>query len=66
MSNDLLKTSPARSSVISDTMGDVTAGKGSVSVPLCLQLALCHRPTVQHEATPLPKFGDLGDFASSF
>lgn len=50
----------------SDTVGDVAAGKGSALVPLCLWFALCHRPTVQHEATLLLKFGDLGDFASSF
>lgn len=66
VSNDLLKASPACSSVLSDTTGDVTAGKDSVLVPLYLQFAFCHRPTVSHEATPLLKFGDLGDFASSF
>jgi len=66
VSNNLLQASTARNSLISDTTGDMTAGKGSVLVPLCLQLALCHHPTVQHEATLLLKFGDLTDFASSF
>lgn len=46
VSNDLLKASPARRSVIPDTMGDVTACKGHVSVSLCLQLALCDCPIV--------------------
>lgn len=37
-SSDLLKGSSAHGSAISGTTGAVTAGKGSVSVPLCLQL----------------------------